>query len=143
MSSTTAPIVVGVDESDTARRAARTAAELAECLGAPLHLVMAVHHRSPDVQVVGSDTFKVDSVTTAGQFLDGLILELQCSAATHNVSLGDPAAAICEEADRLNARMIVVGNRRTRGLSRLLGAVATDVVHRASCDVLVANTTGD
>ena len=142
MSTTTAPIIVGVDESETARRAAFTAAELASCFGAPLHLVMAVHRtRSAGVTAAGDDTWSVDSVTTAGQFLDGLISELPCATATHTVSLGEAAGAICEEAVRLNARMIVVGNRRVHGISRLLGAVATDVLRQANCDVLVANTT--
>jgi nucleotide-binding universal stress UspA family protein len=144
MSTTTAPIIVGVDDSDTSRRAAVKAAELATCLGAPLHLVMAVHRgRSAEVAAVGADTWQIDSVTTSGQFLETLIRELPCEQATHTVSLGEPAAALCEEADRLNAQMIVVGNRRVQGLTRLLGAVATDVVRRANCDVLVANTTSD
>ena len=40
-------IIVGVDRSDTARRAAFTAATLAAALGKPLHLVMAVSRTRP------------------------------------------------------------------------------------------------
>jgi nucleotide-binding universal stress UspA family protein len=39
--------------------------------------------------------------------------------------------------------MIVVGNRRVQGISRVLGAIATDVARRASCDVLISDTTSD
>ena len=39
--------------------------------------------------------------------------------------------------------MIVVGNRRVQGVSRVLGSIASDVLRRAPCDVLIVNTTGD
>ena len=55
----------------------------------------------------------------------------------------DPATALCDEARRLQASIIVVGNRRVKGAARLLGAVATDVARQAPCDVLIANTTGE
>jgi nucleotide-binding universal stress UspA family protein len=50
---------------------------------------------------------------------------------------------MCDEAQRLEATMIVVGNHRVQGLTRVLGAVATDVTRHAPCDVLIANTTTD
>jgi nucleotide-binding universal stress UspA family protein len=49
---------------------------------------------------------------------------------------------LCEEATRLEARAIVVGNRRVQGMSRVLGSVAADVTRQAPCDVVVANTCG-
>jgi nucleotide-binding universal stress UspA family protein len=51
-----------------------------------------------------------------------------------------PADALIAEAERLEAELIVVGNRRVQGLGRLLGSVAADVVHHAPCDVLVVKT---
>lgn len=141
MSTSTAPIVVGVDESDTARRAAFNAANLATALSAPLHLVMAVSRtRSQTEPSGGADHWNVNWLTTAEQFLDALIGELPTQHATRTVSLDDPAIAICAEAARLDARMIIVGNRRVQGLSRVLGAVATDVARHAQCDVLITNT---
>jgi trk system potassium uptake protein TrkA len=107
-------------------------------------IVMAVSRtRSSNVTGVGSDRWHLDCVSTAQQFLDGLMRELPGSRTTRTVSLDEPATAICDEATRLNARMIVVGNRRVQGLARMLGAVATDVARRAPCDVLVANTTAE
>jgi nucleotide-binding universal stress UspA family protein len=49
---------------------------------------------------------------------------------------------MCEEARRLGARIIVVGNRRVQGASRVLGSIASDVAKQAPCDVLIVNTTG-
>ncbi len=62
-------------------------------------------------------------------------------ANTRTVSLSGPATALCDEAPRLRATMIVVGNRRVQRLTRVLGAVANDIARQAPCDVLVANTT--
>jgi nucleotide-binding universal stress UspA family protein len=54
---------------------------------------------------------------------------------------GDPADALCAEAERLQADMIVVGSVRTQGIGRVLGSVANDVLRQAPCAVLVAKTT--
>ena len=136
-------IIVGVDTSETARRAAFAAAELAAACGKPLHVVMAVNRRpTVDVAVGASDHWHVDWLTSAEQYLDALIGELPASPITRAVSLKDPATALCEEACRLDADLIVVGNRRVQGAARVLGSVANDVARRAPCDVLIANTTG-
>ena len=42
---------------------------------------------------------------------------------------------------RLDARMIVVGNRRVQGASQAFGSIGADVTKHATCDVLIANTT--
>lgn len=137
----TAPIVVGVDQSDTARRAALTAANLASALGAPLHLVMAVSRTRSGGVASGGDQFHVDWLSTAEQFLDGFVGELRTTPVTRAISVKDPATAMCEEAEKLSAQMIVVGNRRVQGISRVLGSIASDVLKHAPCDVLIANTT--
>ena len=51
-----------------------------------------------------------------------------------------PADALINEAERLEAELIIVGNRRMQGVSRLLGSVANEVAHNAPCDVLVVKT---
>ena len=53
---------------------------------------------------------------------------------------GKPAAILLEEAKRVGADLIVVGNRRMQGVQRFSVAVADDVVHHADCDVLVVKT---
>lgn len=136
-------IIVGVDHSDTARRAAFTAAHLAVTLGKPLHLVMAVSRIKPLSGGCGGDGFTTDWLTSAEQFLDGLSGELPAKWITRTISLSEPAAALCEEAQRLQATMIVVGNRRVQSISRVLGAVATDVTRQAPCDVYIANSVAD
>jgi nucleotide-binding universal stress UspA family protein len=134
-------IVVGVDRSESARRAALAAAELAAAYRTNLHVVMCVERRSPVEVGVGSERFRADWLAEAEQFLADLVRSLPHDATTYGVGIGDPATTLCDEAKRLNARAIVVGNRRVQGAARVLGSVAGDVTRRAPCDVLVANTT--
>lgn len=136
-------VVVGIDRSETARRAAETAAELATGYGANLHIVMCVDRTSPVDIAVGGDRFHADWLTDAEQCLDAASWKLRAPSITHTVGLGDPVTMLCEEAERLGASTIVVGNRRVQGVGRVLGSVAGDVIKRAPCDVLVANTTAD
>lgn len=135
-------IVVGVDGSDTAQAACREAAGLAEALGSVLHLVCAVDP-TPAVEVgVGSDKVIVDGTSEGA-----LILQQTKSALPSNLKVttgvvpGSPAKALVEEAERVDADMIVVGNKRMQGVKRVLGSVANDVSHSAPCSVYIARTT--
>lgn len=133
-------IVVGVDRSETAAIAAKKAAAMAKAYGANLHLVTSAD-RSATVSVgVGDDRSMVDWVTDAEQLLERYAKSLDCASISTHVGTGNPASVLCDEAKRLNAAVIVVGNRRVQGVSRVLGSVAGDVMRHAPCDVLVANT---
>lgn len=135
-------IIVGVDSSDTARHAAEIAASLATATGANLHLITCIPQTAGRQVKAGGDSFFIDPLTDASSFLKTMSRSLPCDQITTSVVSGDPAKAICEEAERVDARIIVVGNRRVQGISRVLGAVATDVTRHAPCDVYIANTTG-
>ena len=134
-------IMVGVDGTETSQEAAREAAALARSTGAVLHLVTATRRSGTQTVHGGGESWAVsdydraaDSLKAfAGTIRDGL--EVQCS-----VLDGDPAKAIVAEADRIGADLIVVGNRRVNGVSRVLGAVAIDILRHASCSVYVAKT---
>ncbi len=133
-------IVVGVNRSATARRAAAKATELAAKLGEPLHVVMATKPGRSQVIRRGGDVFVQDWVEEARAFMRRLSQELGVGDATVAIGGTDPARALCAEARRLDASLIVVGNRRAQGPMRVLGSVAADVVRRAPCDVFVAHT---
>ncbi|MGB0113714.1 MAG: universal stress protein, partial [Ilumatobacteraceae bacterium] len=117
-------IVVGIDRSETAAVALDKAASLASALRANLHIVTCVDRSAPVDMHVGSDHFHVDRLGDAAQFLEGAARRVGAAdASTVAVGLGDPAAFLCEEADRLRARLIVVGNQRVQSVARVLGAV--------------------
>jgi len=134
-------IVVGIDRSETATHAAGVAAELAKALGANLHLITcADKSRSVEVKV-GTERFHTDWLAEADQFLRDAARSLDCDQVTFAVGSGNPADFLCDEARRLDARTLVVGNRRVQGVARVLGSVAGDVLKHADCDVLIVNTT--
>jgi nucleotide-binding universal stress UspA family protein len=134
-------IIVGVDGSATARLAAVAAAEMASCYNRPLHIVTSMSRNTTrDVQG-GGESWHFDSVTLAEESLKALAGELKTtSPITHAVVMSDPASGLCEEAVRLEASTIVVGNKRVQGAARVLGSIAGDVAKRAPCNVFIVHT---
>ncbi len=137
-------IVVGVDGSGTARKAAEAARDLAVALGATLHVVSAFDTDRTEVYGSGSDQWIVSDAGEAEKVARDVAAGLAVAGltVTYSAARGKPADALIKEADRSSARMIVVGNRRMHGLGRVLGSVANSVAHNASCDVYIANTYG-
>jgi nucleotide-binding universal stress UspA family protein len=134
--------VVGTDGSETAAKAADRAGELAQATGATVHVVCAYTNRGTTTVGLGSDTFFISALTDAEDVAQKQASALRARGVNVTVAAldGKPAATILDEAKRVNADLIVVGNRRMQGVQRLLGAVANDVVHHADCDVLVVKT---
>ena len=136
-------IVVGIDGSKTAHAAAKRAAEMAAKFGRPLHIVMAVPKLV--VQQVNegttSEKFTFDNAAVAEATLVAAASEFRSKVPTTTaVVMTEPAKALCDEADRLGASCIVVGNKRVQGAARILGSIAGDVSKSAPCDVLVVHT---
>lgn len=136
-------IVVGVDGSATAQRAAQKARDLAERMQAPLHVVCAYTKEGIAHVKSGTDEWVISAADPARQTAEAAAAELADShvevrsAAEH----GKPSEALLAYAERVGAQMIVVGNRGMRGMTRMLGSVANSVSHSASCDVYIVNTT--
>lgn len=138
-------VIVGVDGSETAQRAAMRAAEIAISMGAELAVVTAHTSDNTEVVRIGSDTWILDDAEQA------LKLAEQCAAAlrvalpeavvTAVAAKGKPQEVLVNEAARLNAGLIVVGNVGMQGLGRVLGSVASSVAHNAPCDVYIVKTT--
>lgn len=134
-------IVVGVDFTPTAEKAAREAAAVARATGATMHLVTATRKSSTQVVDGGGEHWVIDDIdkarnkllALAGTLGDGV--QIRCS-----VLDGDAAKAVTAEAARIGADLIVVGNKRVSGVARVLGAVALDIVRHAPCSVYIAKT---
>ena len=142
------PIVVGTDGSDTAAVAVRTATALAKTFGQPLHVVCAYH------VPVAADGLALSAGVSATAGLDGgwveeVLVGASAEAKESGVEVrthsraGNPAEAILDVADEVNADLIVVGNRGIGSKSRfILGNVPSRVVHHATCSTYVVNTKG-
>jgi len=135
-------IVVGVTNVSTAEDAAHQAADLARAMQARLHLVSAVSDRKMTTVGGAGEAWTFSTTDLAESHVADLRGRLgEVSVLTSSVVFGDPAKALCSEAVRLEADVIVVGSRRTQGVSRVLGSVASDVLQKAPCGVFVAKTT--
>jgi nucleotide-binding universal stress UspA family protein len=141
----TGVIVVGVDDSETARKAAQSAAALAAAMGAKLHVVTAFTSERAQVVGSGSDQLVISEAGTAESVARAVAVELRSGQleVDYFAIHGSPAQALIKQAEAHGATMIVVGNRRMRGLRRVLGSVANTVAHNAPCDVYIAKTDED
>ena len=128
-------IVVGVADTPTAEEAVRQAAELARRLGASLHMVSATKQRG--VTTVGSaqEKFMFGSVDLAQQHQAAVRVTLgnDLTVTKAVIDGSAPGKAICAEAERLNAEIIVVGSVGTRGVTSFLGSIASNVMKNTPC----------
>jgi nucleotide-binding universal stress UspA family protein len=137
-------ILTGVDDSETAAVAARKAAELASVHDAELHVISAYGNQEVRTLRAGGDVLQINQVDKATQVAkdvaDSLRAEFPNLTITSNAALGQPGEALVSTAAELNADLIVVGNKRVQGFTRVLGSVARDVASEAHCDVYIAYT---
>lgn len=135
-------IVVGVDGGEPSMRAARRAAELAAQTGAALHVLTAVDQGRVEEYAGRPGAAQL----TSGEVAEGVAREAALALGdlvadvSSAVVQGKPAAALVDEATRLGADVIVVGNRRVQGIGRVLGSVASAVAAHAPCDVYIVRT---
>lgn len=149
-------VVTGVDASPTALEAAKKAAAVADAFGSDLYVLSAFNANAKETvsSIQGRDESEALTKaykSTVSRFSE--IAEQTASAVAENLRAsypgltivpkaveGTPAQALGSEAERLNADLIVVGNKRVQGPARILGSIAKTVSSEAACDVYIVNT---
>ena len=143
-------IVVGTDGSDTATEAVRQAIELAKLSGAKLEIVAAFEPvpqsrlREEQGEAPGDVAYAVGPREDVNVTLDGAIgmAKQEGVDATPYPREGDPADAILDVAEEIDADLIVVGNKGMTGAKRfLLGSVPNKISHHAPSGVYIVRTT--
>ena len=135
-------VVVGADNSITARRAVEAAAEISQIAGGALHIVTAYGSKLYDE---GSRPEEFAHINSEGE-VDALLQELSFVAKAKGIEptlhgvKGPPAEVIVAKADELGADLVVVGNRGMKGVHRVLGSVPNSVAHGAHCSVAIIDT---
>ena len=139
-------IVVGTDGSSTAATAVGEAIDLAQRLGAKLHIVSAYRPLS-GVRAGGPDPERAGAAAGPTVEVDATLEQAAGEAhaagveAEYYARKADPAEAILDVADELRADLIVVGNKGMHGSRRyLLGSVPDKISHHAGCSVLIIRT---
>ena len=122
-------VLVATDRSETAERAVRFAAEMAQRYEAEL-LVLRV--------LIGQDVARSEAMEELGVYVETLPGERKRAAV---VSGEDPAEAIVEAARREKADVLVVGSVGMSGRREfLLRNVPNRVSHNAPCTVVIVQT---
>jgi nucleotide-binding universal stress UspA family protein len=119
-------IICGVDDSDSAKGAARVARGLSSKLGLGLVFVRVVEN--------GSSEEKVSAMAERLERVHDEVTEVD-SGAGWLVEVGHPADRLVAAAAAENASLIVVGSTGPR--SSLLGSISAEVSKRAPCPVVV------
>lgn len=134
-------IVVGIDGGAPSKTAALRAVELAIKLEHKVHFVTVERRRDVEHVESGTDRWIIDNVEAAREHVQDFLAESEVKV-DHSVSAvtGTPAKALVDEATRLGAQMIVVGNADMQRVTKLLGTVAAGVAGKAPCDVLIVKT---
>jgi nucleotide-binding universal stress UspA family protein len=143
-------IVVGTDGSATATEAVRRAADLARAEGATLHVVTAYDPTlSGSVRrEMGEMPAELHWMASPGEAADVILRQAASLVVREGIDVevhsapGDAAEALVAVADEVGADLIVVGNKGMAGLAGFIRrSVPNRVSHRATCDVLIVNTT--
>jgi nucleotide-binding universal stress UspA family protein len=122
----TGSIICGVDESESAKGAARVARELSARLRLRLVFVRVVDHGTHGGKIAAIAA-RLHNLADGAPEVDG--------GAHWLVDVGHPADRLVAAAEEENAVLIVVGSSGPR--SSLLGSISADVSRRAPCPVVV------
>ncbi|WP_436927672.1 universal stress protein [Halosimplex amylolyticum] len=133
-------IVIAVDGSDEARRAARRGLELAQIFDANVAVLSVVERKALRLTETSDEKTRLrEQGKEALAEIEELATESGQSVTT-KLSEGKPAGQICTYGDEQDADLIVVGKQGLTGLGRrLLGGVTEQVLHRSDIPVLVVS----
>lgn len=147
-------LLVPVDGSKGANKAAALAARLAEKLDVPLRLICAfpqdpleafgypVSSNPHDYKYFSPEAFDQlreqtteNAFKTAREAMGDIAVSVE-----QEVVPGEPAPAILEHASKVDDPMIVIGSRGLNRFSEVvIGSVSQRVLHHADCPVLIAH----
>ena len=138
MSALPEKVLVATDGSEDARNAMRAAVDIAAKSGAELH----VAHVWRDVPSPYARSFIKRELARQGQeILDAEVAEIESSGgqvAGSHLAGGRISDEVLRLGEEVGAGLILLGSRGRGAVGRLLlGSHAEDIVHRASCPVLV------
>ncbi len=119
------PIICGVDDSESAKGAARVARGLSSKLGLALVFLSVVEHGAPE---------PTSAIAERLERMSGGTTKADCGAGWL-VDIGNPADRLVAAAEAEKASLIVVGSTGPR--SPLLGSISAEVSRRAPCPVVV------
>ncbi|MFW5948523.1 MAG: universal stress protein [Halolamina sp.] len=139
-------VLIGVDGSEEAERAARRGLDLAETVDASVTVVHVLSRKTLDRARGEVETEQLrDRAAAVLDAVESIAAERGQSVETE-IREGSPAAALCEYAAEADADLLVLGRQGLTGIGRrLLGGVTERVLNRGAVPALVVpdEATGD
>ena len=139
-------ILVAIDGSETSRKAARFAHDLAQQIQARITLLFVLEPPRMvalgflDSELITGDQHSPEDLEKIRRMLDELAADLPRTQVEKVVEIGRPADTIVEQANKLGADHIVVGARGLNaGGKWLLGSVSDRVIQHAGRPVTVVH----
>ena len=130
-------IVIAVDGSDEARRAAGRGLQIARAFDASVTVLHVIDRKALRLAESSEKTRLRERGQNAITEIETLASDLGLSV-TAELAEGSPTVRICECARGQDADLIVVGRQGLTGVRRrLLGGVTEQILHRSDCPVLV------
>lgn len=131
-------ILVATDGSGTATRAVNLAARIAEANSGTLHVVSVYAEATPGGVLQAAQAPGIDIAR-------GLLEDVRKHHGQHvpveiEAHPGDPAEVILAVAERIDADLIVTGDRGMGKAKHVLGSVPNTLSHHAPCHILLAHT---
>ena len=135
-------ILLAIDGSDNARRAAESAIGLIKLIeGSSLTVTYISPNPPSQTRLVKAD-FDVHSllIEDANNISKSTLEMIKESGVNYDleVAIGDPATEILKIREKVNAGLIIVGSRGLGSLSGVvLGSVSQKIAHHAHCPVMI------
>ncbi len=134
-------IVLGYDESESAKRALERAAQLAKAFDSKLTVTSV----APVMTNIGRSAGPVDPTDPPAEHVEELkhakaYLEGEGVEADYVPALGHPVETIVQLVEERDADLIVLGTHEPSLIGRLFGqSVSDSVAHRVHCDVMIVH----
>jgi nucleotide-binding universal stress UspA family protein len=134
-------IVLGYDESESAKRALERAAQLAKAFDSKLTVTSV----APIMTNIGRSAGPIDPTDPPAEHIEELkhakaYLEGEGVQADYVPALGHPAETIVQVVEERGADLIVLGTHERNLIARIFGqSVSDSVAHRVHCDVLIVH----
>jgi len=142
-------IVVGTDGSPTATAAVRRAVQLAAVQGAILHVVTAYRPKMSRETARASVAMPDERrwLVSPGEVAERTARAAAKTAVAAGLDVewhtkpGDAADVLVDVVDEVGADLLVIGNKGMRGAGRMvIPSVPNRISHRATCDILLVDT---
>jgi nucleotide-binding universal stress UspA family protein len=140
-------ILIGIDDSESARRAVLLAADLQAKFGSRVALLHAINTPVPYGPEMIDESRELEKIwmERSAELVKSMRSLFPAGAQVESfVVTGPPADQLISHAESWNADVVIVGNHNRGAISRfLLGSTADRVVRRSPCPVLVAREPQD